>query len=166
MPGYGILNAHSGEGLLPWSWATERLATARTYWFATTQPDGQPHVMPIWGVWLNDTFCFSTGQQSRKARNLLANPSCSVGVEAGDDAISVQGTACEMHDPTVRQQFVDAYSTKYQWDMDGFGEPAYLMRPSVAFAFRAGADAFVGSATRWVFVHDRSRPPNAQTDLL
>ncbi len=28
MPGYGILDAASGKGLLPWSWASERLAKA------------------------------------------------------------------------------------------------------------------------------------------
>ena len=52
MPGYGILAAEAGRGLLPWSWAAERLAKARTYWLATTRPDGRPHAMPVWGVWL------------------------------------------------------------------------------------------------------------------
>ena len=47
MPGYGILDANSGKGLLPWSWATERLAKARNYWVATTRPDGNPHAMPV-----------------------------------------------------------------------------------------------------------------------
>ncbi len=28
MPGYGILDAASGKGLLPWSWASERLTRA------------------------------------------------------------------------------------------------------------------------------------------
>lgn len=39
MPGYGILDADKGRGLLPWSWATERLAKAHTYWVATTRVD-------------------------------------------------------------------------------------------------------------------------------
>jgi hypothetical protein len=49
MPGYGILDAKSGSGLLPWSVAVERLTEARNYWIATTRPDGRPHAMPVWG---------------------------------------------------------------------------------------------------------------------
>ena len=46
--------------LLPWSWAEQQLVTARTYWIATTRPDGRPHCRPVWGVWLPDGFWFST----------------------------------------------------------------------------------------------------------
>src|SRR5213078_895996 len=67
MHGYGILDADSGKGLLPWTWATERLAKARNYWVSTSRPDGNPHLMPVWGIWLDDAFCFSTGTKSRKA---------------------------------------------------------------------------------------------------
>jgi hypothetical protein len=31
MPGYGILGPDEGSGLLPWSWAAERLSHARNY---------------------------------------------------------------------------------------------------------------------------------------
>ncbi|UQT57067.1 pyridoxamine 5'-phosphate oxidase family protein [Streptomyces durmitorensis] len=40
--------------LLPWAWAAQRLTAARTYWIATTRPDGRPHTRPVWGVWLED----------------------------------------------------------------------------------------------------------------
>ena len=72
MPGYGILDADSGRGLLPWSWAVERLSKSRNYWIASTWPDGRPHCVPVWGVWLDDGFYFSSGERSRKARN----PAC------------------------------------------------------------------------------------------
>ena len=74
MPGYGI--SDSAEGILPWSWAAERLSQAHNYFVATARPDGRPHVMPVWGLWLDDAFYFSTGASSRKARNLAANPRC------------------------------------------------------------------------------------------
>ena len=51
MPGYGILGPDGGTGLLPWSWAEERLRDSRNYWLATVRPDGRPHVMPVWAVW-------------------------------------------------------------------------------------------------------------------
>jgi len=36
MPGYGTLEPEEGTGLLPWSWAVERLTSSRNYWLATT----------------------------------------------------------------------------------------------------------------------------------
>ncbi len=35
MPGYGILPADAGSGLLPWAWAVERLERSHNYWVAT-----------------------------------------------------------------------------------------------------------------------------------
>ncbi len=151
MPGYGILEANAGRGLLPWSWATERLAKARNYWIATTRPDGRPHVMPVWGVWLDDQFHFSTGPKSRKVRNLAANPHCAVGIELADEAISMEGTVRRVTDPAMLQRFAEVYGLKYHWDMTNFAEPVYAIRPRVAFAFISSTGEFTGSATRWIF---------------
>ena len=49
MPGYGILGPTQDSGLLPWSWAEQRLLAARNYWVASCWPDGRPHVMPVVG---------------------------------------------------------------------------------------------------------------------
>lgn len=156
MPGYGISDANSGKGLLDWNWATERLVKAHNYWLATTRPDGRPHCMPVWGIWLEDAFYFSTGRQSRKARNLAVHPNCVISTEVADgakvnDAIIVEGTVKEITDQALRLKFADLYSAKYLWDMEGFAEPVYLVQPVVAFAFIEGADEFTGTATRWVF---------------
>ncbi len=44
MPGYGIAAADEGSGLLPWSWAAQRLTSAQNYWVASIRPDsGAPH---------------------------------------------------------------------------------------------------------------------------
>ena len=51
MPGYGILPADQGSGLLSWAEAERRLTASHDYWVATVRPDGRPHVMPVWGVW-------------------------------------------------------------------------------------------------------------------
>ena len=148
MPGYGI--PASRKGLLPWSWATERLAKARNYWLATSRPDGNPHAMPVWGVLLDDAFYFSTGNQSRKARNLVENPRCVICCEIGDDQVILEGVAELMHDSELRQRFGDAYGPKYGWDMDGFDEPFYAVHPSVVFGFTTAGE-FTDTATRWVF---------------
>jgi len=68
MPGYGV--PADPDGMLPWSFAEQRLESAHDYWLATVWPDGRPHVMPVWGAWFDGRLWFSTDQTSRKARNL------------------------------------------------------------------------------------------------
>jgi nitroimidazol reductase NimA-like FMN-containing flavoprotein (pyridoxamine 5'-phosphate oxidase superfamily) len=148
MPGYGIAAAEAGQGLLPWDWAVERLSKGYTYWLCTTRPDGRPHAMPIWGIWLDDAFLFSTGRQSRKARNLQANPCCVVGVEVESDSVVVEGTAEEVEDQQLLQKFAKNYQAKYEWDMEGFEEPVFAVRPSVVFGLTLD---LVENATRWTF---------------
>jgi hypothetical protein len=47
MPDNGVVGPAEGRGLLPWSWAEERLIASHNYWVATVWPDGRPHVMPV-----------------------------------------------------------------------------------------------------------------------
>ena len=71
---YGVSDQTSGAGMLPWSRVTERLESARNYWVVTTRSDGKPHSVPVWGIWLDETFYFGTDRRSRKGRNLATNP--------------------------------------------------------------------------------------------
>ena len=66
MSGYGL--AEGDEGMLPWSWAEERLTRSHDYWCATTWPDGRPHVMPVWAVWLDEALWFSSAPTSHGRR--------------------------------------------------------------------------------------------------
>jgi hypothetical protein len=50
MPDYGIRGPGEGTGLLPWSWAEQRLTESRNYWITSLWPDGRPHSMPVWAV--------------------------------------------------------------------------------------------------------------------
>ena len=152
MPDYGISGADEGEGLLPWEWAAERLSISHNYMVATTRPDGRPHVMPVWGLWLDDAFYFSTGRQSRKARNLGANPHCVVSTDRAEEAVIVEGVAEEVVDGASLKQFYKGYKEKYDWDLEQMGfdkEPVYIVRPRVVFGVRERD--FTSSATRWTF---------------
>jgi nitroimidazol reductase NimA-like FMN-containing flavoprotein (pyridoxamine 5'-phosphate oxidase superfamily) len=151
MPGYGIAEAGDGKGLLPWSWALERLNDAHNYFVATTRPDGRPHVMPVWGVWLDDALYFSTGAGSRKARNLAANASCTVTTERADEAVIVEGVAEEATDAHALKRFVEVYKEKYDWEIDTSGGGIYAVRPRAVFGFIEAADNFSKTATRWTF---------------
>src|SRR5439155_14753471 len=81
MPGYGLLGPDQGTGVMPWSWAVERLTASRNYWVVSRWPDGRPHAMPVWGIWHEESFWFSSSKGSGKARNLMADPRCGVATE-------------------------------------------------------------------------------------
>lgn len=146
IPGYGI--AKSNKGLLPWKWALNRLRKSRQYWIATTRPDGAPHVMLIWGLWLDDGFYFSTGKDSRKAKNLASNPRCVICSNNSAEAVIVEGVVESMSPEKLKPIFV-AYKKKYKMDVSGMGEPFYRVQPSVAFGLLE--KKFTGTATRWIF---------------
>jgi hypothetical protein len=107
-----------------------------------------------WGVWLDDAFCFSTGSQSRKARNLAENPRCVISCEVDEAQIIVEGVAEIMIGSELNRRFAEAYGPKYEWDMEGFNEPAYAVRAAVVFGFTTAAGEFTSTATRWTFDSD------------
>jgi hypothetical protein len=137
-------------GLLPWKWATDRLKKSRQYWIATTRPDGAPHLMIIWGVWLEDSFWFSTGTTSRKARNLAANPKCAIGTDDAAKAVILEGTVEVIGmQQAISEKFAKAYEKKYAWNVREMEQPVYRFRPNVGFGLFE--KKFDQSATRWTF---------------
>jgi hypothetical protein len=154
MPGYGMLPADQGTGLLPWSWAEERLKSSRNYWLVSTWSDGRPHAMPVWGMWHEDEFWFSSSNTSRKARNLTVNPRCVVTIEDAENPVVVEGTArliTSPHELNLMLELENAkYSTTYGIEMlDPALNSSFRVRPLWAFGLQAGD--FTGSPTRWEF---------------
>jgi PPOX class probable F420-dependent enzyme len=152
MTGYGVLPADEGAGLLPWSWATERLTRSHDYWLATVRPDGRPHVMPVWATWDDDGLLFSTAPMSRKARNLAAEPRCTVTTDDALEPVVVDGVAELVTDRGVIGAFTARVNEKYETDyaIDFYLEnETYRVRPSWVFAL-SEAD-FTGTPTCWSF---------------
>jgi hypothetical protein len=146
VPGYEFTAKKSD--LLPWKWAVTRLKKSRQYWIATTRGNGAPHLMIIWGIWFQGSFWFSTGAQSRKARNLAGNPRCVIGTDNAAKAVILEGAA-ELIDARHidYEKFTRAYAKKYAWDIREMGQPVYRLRPSVGFGLFE--KKFDQSATRW-----------------
>ena len=152
-PGYGFPKAT--KGLLPWSWAEQRLKKSHNYWITTVKPEGAPHTMVIWALWQDGRVLFSTGSNSRKAQNLAQKPNCIVCTEHAQEAVIVEGVA-EVADLPARRKFLPAYEKKYKFDMstmkDGIlsmKEPVFAVRPSVVFALPE--KHFQSKSTRWKF---------------
>src|SRR5262245_10302606 len=128
MPGYGI--GAGATGLLPWSWATERLSNAHGYWVATTGADGEPHLAAVWAVWFDDEICFSTGGASRKAKNLARDPRCSVTTGDATESLVVRGVARRLTDPATVDGLRAVYIAKYGEGFPDPGEnPVFAVRP-------------------------------------
>ena len=151
--GYGF--PKGAKGLLPWSWAEQRLKKSHNYWITTVKPVGSPHTMVVWGLWQDGRFLFSTGSQSRKARNLAKNPRCIVCTEDAHEAIIVEGVA-EIADVETRRKLIPVYQRKYDWDLSSMKddmlsmkEPVFAVKPKVVFAL--WEKYFQTKSTRWQF---------------
>lgn len=148
MPGYGV--PVGGGALLPFSYAEQRLAEARNYWLSTVGADGRPHLMIVWAVWLDGRLLFSTGQRSKKARNLRREARCSIAPQCpGETELVVLEGAAEQLSVDALGPFVAAVSAKYDTDMSAMlDEPVFAVRPEKIVALD---DTFAAHATRWTF---------------
>jgi nitroimidazol reductase NimA-like FMN-containing flavoprotein (pyridoxamine 5'-phosphate oxidase superfamily) len=147
MPGYGM--PRGTRGLLPWPWAEQRLRRSHNYWVMTVRPNATPHAMPVWGIWMDNRFVFSTGGQSRKARNLHANPACIVCTEKTAEAVIIEGIAAIVSPADALERFAPAYHKKYKpWKLDAEMGPIFEVRPRVVFGMY---EKRFKDATRWTF---------------
>jgi nitroimidazol reductase NimA-like FMN-containing flavoprotein (pyridoxamine 5'-phosphate oxidase superfamily) len=154
MPGYGTLPAGEGSGLLPWSWAEERLARSHDFWLATVTPEGAPHLMPVWAVWYRGRLWFSSANGSRKARNLASETRCTLSTENPLEPVIVQGRAQRVTDRDALTAMLGAenakYGTGYGLDMvDPASNSVFSLLPEWVFAL--DTRDFAGSPTRFTF---------------
>lgn len=148
MPGYGLQPPKEQAGLLPWSFVSSRMEAAQNYWTATASPAGRPHAAPVWGIWVDDRFYFSTGSQSRKGRNLAGNPQLVVHLESGDEVVILEGTAGEVSAGILFDRLDKIYFEKYAVHLTD-ENPVYTLNPTLVMAWRERD--FPTSATRWRF---------------
>jgi hypothetical protein len=153
--GYGLPD--NDDGLLDWSAVEARLIEAKHFWLATVRPDGRPHLIPRWGVWVDGAFYYDGSPSTRHARNAEANPACSLSLEDGKHAVILEGkslaTRADPNDLGVR---LAAAFTKYRDDgytpaadawADDHGGGLRVFTPVTAMAWFS----FPTDATRFVF---------------
>jgi hypothetical protein len=154
-PGYGFPKGR--KGLLPWSWAEQRLKKSHNYWITTVTPGkpSKPHSMVIWGLWQDGRFLFITGAESRKTRNLAKNTNCIVSTEDASEAVVLEGVA-EIVDVETRRKLIPIYERKYKYDLSAMKddmlsmkEPVFAVRPHTVFGL--WEKHFQGKATKWEF---------------
>jgi hypothetical protein len=141
--------------LLAWAWAEERLVRSRNYWIATVTAVGGPHARPVWGVWLDARFYFSSG--SRIRTHLVAGSGVSMHLESGDECVIVEGAASSLVAPERIARVTAAYNEKYHWNLEAQPDEFFELRPRVVFGWlcdgsgRDGGALYSQTATRWRF---------------
>jgi hypothetical protein len=158
MPGYGTLGPTAGTGLLPWSWAEERLTRSHEYWLATVTPGGRPHVMPVWAMLVDDRLWFSSANGSRKARNLERTRYASLSTDDATEPVVAEGPVELITDVERLERMLAAENAKYGTDygMDML-DPEKNSCFALTFETVFGLDTsdFTGSPTRWSFEPQR-----------
>jgi hypothetical protein len=132
-PGY----VETPQGTVAWETVVKRLSEAKNYWLSSVQPNGRPHTIPRWGVFVEGRFYYDGSPETRHARNLIENPHITLHLESGDQALIVEGTSVPAGKPApaLAKQIAAAYCAKYQpfgyapepnqWDEGGL----YVLTP-------------------------------------
>jgi Pyridoxamine 5'-phosphate oxidase len=152
MPGYGIVGPLEGRGLLPWSWAQERLVNSHDYWLATVRPSGTPHVMPVWGVWVQGAAWFSSSSSSRKARNIASDPRAVITTDNPRQPVVVEGTVELIRSDGEIEGFTSWVNAKYETDLPvSFFADNACFRLDPRWSFGLDDADFTSTPTRWDF---------------
>jgi hypothetical protein len=159
-----------GSPALPWSRPHDLLAAGKTppqitdsYFLGTTRPDGRPHVTAVGALWLDGDLYFTSGAESRKARNLAANPACTIAVGLEGIDLVLEGEATRVAEQSTLERVAaqyreggwpaevsgDAFTAPYSAPSAG-PPPWQLYRFTFDTAFGV-ATAEPYGATRWRF---------------
>jgi hypothetical protein len=155
-----------GSAPIPWSRALDQLqddSGKKTTWLATVRPDGRPHVAGVGALWLDGKFYFTSGADTRKSRDLAANPHCAISLALPDLDLVVEGAVSKVTDDATLQRLAERYAAQgwparveggaltAPYSAPSAGPPPwylYVLTPSTAFGV-ATAEPY--GATRWRF---------------
>jgi nitroimidazol reductase NimA-like FMN-containing flavoprotein (pyridoxamine 5'-phosphate oxidase superfamily) len=98
-----------------WEDALERLTKGGWFWLATVQPNGAPHVMPLFAVWSESALYVASKETAKKSRNLAADGRCVITTDAGDLHLIVEGEARRVRDEATLRRASDAFQAIYEW---------------------------------------------------
>ncbi|MEP7025063.1 MAG: pyridoxamine 5'-phosphate oxidase family protein [Actinomycetota bacterium] len=103
-----------GNPVLPWSRPRDLLAHGPKgpgvgFFLGTVRPEGRPHAAGVGAVWHDGDLYFSSGPGTRKARNLAANPACTISAQLAGMDLTLDGTAARETDPAVLEQVASIY---------------------------------------------------------
>lgn len=96
-----------------WDEIRSRLASWRIYWLQTTNPDGAPHAIPVWGVVVGGALYVYSQRSTVKARNIRNDPRVTIHGESGADVVIVRGRLSDRGRPSESMSITEAFAEKY-----------------------------------------------------
>ena len=98
-----------------WEHVIQQLTEANNYWLCSVRPDGRPHSIPRWAVYVDGKIYYDGSPETRHALNILRNPQVSLHLESGDQVVILEGTARPAEKPSseLAQKLSQAYQAKY-----------------------------------------------------
>jgi hypothetical protein len=156
-----------GNPPLPWSRPRDLLAAdpflPHTSFLGTVRPDGRPHAAGVGALWVDGDIYFTSGPGARKARNLAANPACTIAVRLATIDLVLEGEAARVTDgPTLERLAARCREGGWPAEVAGDAFTAPYSAPSAGpppwhlyrFTFHTAignATAEPHGATRWRF---------------
>jgi hypothetical protein len=136
-----------------------------TYWLATLNPDGSPHVTGIGALWVNGAFWFETGDGTRKGKNLARDPRCTLSVAVHAFDLVVEGEARKVTDPPTIAAMAARWAAEgwparvddtglaltAEYSAPSAGRPPWFVYRLTPHAATAVGTVEPGGATRWHF---------------
>jgi hypothetical protein len=158
-----------GNPVLPWSRARDVLASENGplvgFFLGTVGPDGRPHAAGVGAVSHDGDLYFTSGPKTRKARNLAANPACTISVKLTGMDLTLTGEAVRVAEPAILEPVAAIYrDIGWPAEVAGDGFTAPFSAPSAGpppwHLYRFTFETVVGlstiepnGATRWRFDH-------------
>ena len=101
---------------LSWEWVATQLTESKHYWVCSVRPNGRPHVVPRWAVFVDGKIYYDGSPETRHSRNIEINPHITVNLENGVEAIILEGTtrAAPKPSPELGKKLAEAYKRKYK----------------------------------------------------
>jgi hypothetical protein len=134
-----------------------------TWFLGTARPDGRPHAAGVGAMWYDGDLYFTSGDVTRKSRDLASNPAGTISVSLSGIDLVFEGGVSRVTDRTT----LDALAKKYNdggWpaSVEGDALTAPFSAPSAGpppwNLYRLGYDTVYGvagaephGATRWRF---------------
>lgn len=137
---------------LKWSDVETMIANATVYWFASTRPDGRPHVAPRDGNWMDGGLYYGGSPETVHSRNIAANPNVVAHIGDGQEVAILEGTVTverpskEMIDRLIEAAFVK-YPQYGRQPASLYEQGVAVLRPRKVIAWTS----FTENATRFRF---------------
>ena len=138
------------DRVLGWDEVEQKLVASKTYWLATTRPDGRPHAVPVDGIWSAGRLYFGGDPATVHIRNLRDDPRAVIHTESGESPVIAEGTA-QWHRPGEDEvsELVAATQAKYGYSgsPDAYRAGTWRLSPIVVLAW----NVLYQDATRFTF---------------